>query len=179
MRFENPVDAIARRWGRVNALALLVVVVAAVAVATPNGSTLSMIAFLGAIGLASTSTEFETTPDSEIDETKRLYVEGAISLDEFENRAELILDERAQEIRDVVEEIAGIGPATSAAIAQEFASVDSLRMAKADRLKGIHGIGTSTAEAIVDELGLEPIEQRRRVAESEPADDVDGERGAA
>lgn len=118
------------------------------------------IVLLVVAGLVAYSLE-DAEPKSEIEVARQRYVEGEIDLDQFERRAELILDERAQRIRDVVEVVGGVGPATSASLAQEFDDVDEIRRASVEELsERVHGVGPSTAEAIDDALD-EPSEVRR------------------
>jgi len=79
------------------------------------------------------------------------YVRGEIDEIELERRLELALDPRAEEIRETVERVDGIGPATSASIAMHFESVDDLRDADREDLESIHGVGPATSRA-VDEV---------------------------
>jgi hypothetical protein len=77
-----------------------------------------------------------------------LYVQGDIPLPEFERRVEFILDEDAQQIREVVEEINGVGPETSAALAAEFRDMDALASAPREDLQQAAGVGEQTAEDV-------------------------------
>lgn len=99
-----------------------------------------------------------TDDDVELEEARAAYVDGEISLEEFERRAELALDERAGRIREVVEEVGGVGPATSANLALAFDTVADLEAADREELEAVHGVGPSTAEALLDRLddGVEP-----------------------
>jgi len=76
------------------------------------------------------------------------YVRGEIDEIELERRLELALDPRAEEIRETVERVDGIGPATSASIAMHFEDVDDLRDADRDDLEAIHGVGPQTSRAV-------------------------------
>ena len=76
------------------------------------------------------------------------YVHGDIDEIELERRLELALDSRAEEIRETVERVDGIGPATSASIAMHFESVDDLRGADREDLEAIHGVGSKTSRAV-------------------------------
>lgn len=87
-------------------------------------------------------------PDDDLAEARRQYVEGEIDLREFEQRAELHLDPRADELREVVEQVNGVGPATSAAVARKFESVEQLREASPSELEHVNGVGPDRAEAI-------------------------------
>jgi len=152
-------DVIAERHGGGAVLAFLAVSLLAVGVVAPDGSPAFGIA-LALAGLAFvTSDVTETTEPTELESERKKYVEGEITLAEFEERAETILDGRRQELRDRVEEINGIGPATSTSIAEEFRSLAELRGAPVSELKKIHGVGDSTAETVVDELGIEPSKE--------------------
>lgn len=170
----NPLDDFAQRYGRLNAAAVGVVVVGVVAAIFPNDSLLPWILGAGVVIMAATSDAFATTPPSEIDRTKQLFVEGEITHDEFEQRVGMLLDEQAQEIRqELARRVNGVGPETSTSVAQEFDTLDDVRLASVDDLTTIHGIGDSTANAIVDEFG-EPAEQvaaRNRAAADTAATD--------
>jgi predicted flap endonuclease-1-like 5' DNA nuclease len=87
-----------------------------------------------------------------VEDLKRDYEEGRITLAEFEDRVELYLDDRAQETRQRLERIDGIGPDTSATIARQYRTLDELRDATRDDLEAIHGVGPSTSRAINREL---------------------------
>jgi len=76
------------------------------------------------------------------------YVDGEISIEEFERRVGLALDDDARELRDRVESINGIGPETSAAIAESFGDVDAIEDASRDDLEDVRGIGPETSAAI-------------------------------
>jgi len=90
---------------------------------------------------------------SEVETAQRAYVEGDIDLAEYEARLELILDDEAERIRAVVEDVRGIGPETSADLALEFDTVQSLKTADRDDLKSVHNVGPKTAEKIAAEVG--------------------------
>ena len=148
----HPVEEIARRHSPGAAVGSIVLSVLAVVVVVPDGSPLIGVAIaLGVVAFASADIQGASAP-TELETARERYVDGEISLDEFESRAELILDDRAQEIREVVEEVSGVGPSTSASIAQEFDDVEKVRRASEERLRAIHGIGPSTAEALVEEV---------------------------
>lgn len=83
----------------------------------------------------------------------RAYVEGEIDEAELEARVELALDPRADELRETVEQVNGIGPSTSAAIARRFESVEQVREASPDELaEQVNGVGPDRAEAICERL---------------------------
>ncbi|WP_435359513.1 helix-hairpin-helix domain-containing protein [Haloarchaeobius sp. DFWS5] len=83
---------------------------------------------------------------------RRAYVDGDLTDAEFERELSFALDDDAQEVRATVEEIGGIGPDTSAAIAEEFPTMYQLQKAKYDDLITIHGIGESTAGAVLQQF---------------------------
>lgn len=87
-----------------------------------------------------------------VEQAKRKYARDEISEAEFHRRLELHLDERNDRIRTAVEEIDGVGPATSEAIALQFESLDELADADRDDLEAVHGVGESTATAIREHL---------------------------
>lgn len=85
---------------------------------------------------------------SGVEAIRAAYVEGEIGVDEMERRLSFALDERAQEIRERVERVNGVGPETSAAIAERFDSWHELERADRDDLERVHGVGPTTAEEI-------------------------------
>lgn len=89
---------------------------------------------------------------NDLAQARDLYVTGEIPLSEFERRLDLILDEDAQQIRAAVEEINGIGPETSAAIASEFRNVEAVEQAPREDLADVPGVGEKKAEAVVEYL---------------------------
>lgn len=97
----------------------------------------------------------DSNPGEDTVETAReAYVNGDIPLSEFERRAALALDEDAQQIRNTVEQVNGIGPDTSAAIAAEFDSLEELRTASTERLEGVAGVGEKRAEDVLSYVRL-------------------------
>ena len=90
--------------------------------------------------------------DDDLANARDLYVTGAIPHSEFERRVELILDDDAQQIRAAVEEINGVGPETSAAIASKFRDLDAVSQAPREDLEGVPGVGEKTADAVVEYL---------------------------
>ena len=110
---------------------------------------------IGILWLAVEAEDRITLDDDDTDpveELKRDYEEGRITLAEFEDRVELHLDDRAQETRQRLERIDGIGPETSATIARRFRMLDELREESREEIEDIHGIGPSTSEAVTQEL---------------------------
>jgi hypothetical protein len=94
--------------------------------------------------------------EHDLAEARELYVSGEISLPEFERRAELAVDGEAGSIRQLVEEINGVGPDTSAEVALAFDDVEELREADASELMEIPGVGPWTASEIMDRAGRSP-----------------------
>lgn len=161
---SHPIDDLAERYGAgLVAFGLVVTVVAVGQLASG-----SVPAAVAAIAVAAWITADVTIdddvlsgePPSELDVERERYVEGDIDHAEFERRAELILDDRAQRIRETVETIKGIGPSTSAAIASEFDDLAELRVASVDELTAIHDVGESTATAVIDEVGVDAEDVR-------------------
>ena len=87
-----------------------------------------------------------------LEKAKRQYARDEISEAEFHRRLELHLDERNNRIRTAVEEIDGVGPETSEAIALRYSSLDELADSDHEEIEEIHGVGESTATAIREHL---------------------------
>lgn len=152
---KHPVAELAHRYGRTNALGIVGVVIVAILAALPEESNVAFFAILAGLALIATAEPFTSAPPTELEEAEHAYVEGDISLEEFESRVELILDQRAREVREVVEEVGGVGPATSAAIADEFGTVEDLERASIEELERVYGVGESTAIAVSEQLGYD------------------------
>lgn len=151
----HPLDRLADRYGdRGAALMLVVSVLVPLALLPTDHPAGPVILGLGVVCYATSEGLDLTDPGlSDLERAQRLYQTGDITLDEFERRAELLLDERKQRLRGLAEEINGVGPATSADLAREFDSPDDLRRATPEDLKQISGIGPATAEKIGTQLG--------------------------
>jgi ERCC4-type nuclease len=117
----------------------------------PDPFVLVIILVLAAVSLLKDRAEAYLEPDP-LEQAKREYAREEISEAEFHRRLELHLDERNDRIRTAVEEIDGIGPATSEPIALRFDSLDDLADADREELEKVHGIGESTATAIHQHL---------------------------
>jgi DNA ligase (NAD+) len=89
---------------------------------------------------------------SDAERARRAYEEGRINEDELERRLDVALDPEVDRIREALEPINGVGPATSLTIAQEVDSLEALERATAEDLEEIHGVGPSTASAIKERL---------------------------
>jgi len=108
---------------------------------------------VGAIYLGARAKEWwedrdDVQEESDVEAIRGAYVRGEIGVDEMERRLDLALDDRAQQIRERVEEVNGVGPETSAAIAQRFDSWADVVDADRDELEDVHGVGPATAEEI-------------------------------
>lgn len=102
--------------------------------------------------LSDSTDETDDEPDSDLARARRAYVDGEIPLAEFEERAGLILDDDARDLRERVEQVNGVGPETSAALAEEFRTVPALARADHDEVTAVHGVGDSTAAAVVGQV---------------------------
>ena len=105
-----------------------------------------------AIILAATIRNRLSSDEDAVAEAKRLYAEGVIDESELERRIEEAVDDEFDQIRLVVEDVNGVGPATSKAIAREYDSLDELRMSDRERLEDVHGVGEKTAEAVLERV---------------------------
>lgn len=151
----------------------------------PADSHLHLLAVWAVVfGLLATRRAPRRTDDVERDmllaDARRAYVEGRIDEAEYERRITLLLDRRARRIREVVEEVSGVGPELSAALALRFDSVDDLERASREDLEEIHGVGASTADALLAYLGdedesdgVEPLAGADHVDEPDAADHVE------
>lgn len=90
--------------------------------------------------------------EERIAELRERYVEGELTLEQFSLRAEIVLDPERCIVRDELEEIDGIGPETSTAIAARFATIDDVQEASRDELEDVDGVGPATSEAIRESL---------------------------
>lgn len=152
----HPVVVLGDRLGREQAATLVGLVLVAIIVAIPDDSPAGVLALLVTCVLfvsAAWISQRRDEPDTDLGRARLAYVEGNITLAEFERRLEVLLDEQAQEIREVVEEIEGIGPETSAPLARRFDSIEDLATSTREEIEEIHGVGESTSGAIVDALG--------------------------
>ncbi|MFC7216482.1 helix-hairpin-helix domain-containing protein [Saliphagus sp. GCM10025334] len=93
-----------------------------------------------------------SSPQTPVEEAREAYARGEIDADELERRLEFHLDSRNDQIRAFVEDVNNVGPKTSKAIAEEFDSLAELRGADRDRLESVHGVGESTAEAVLERV---------------------------
>lgn len=94
-------------------------------------------------------------PDPEpspIDEAHQAYYEGQIDEDELERRLEILVDDRAQTIRDMADDTDGVGEELSRDLAREFETVEDLVGADVDDLQEIDGIGEKKAKKLREQL---------------------------
>jgi len=89
---------------------------------------------------------------SPVEQAKRDYREGRIDAVEFERRLEFHLDDRNEQIRAAVLPVGNVGDETADAIAREFDSIDELRRADQEDVTAIHGLGESTAQAVLSRV---------------------------
>lgn len=153
-RTLHPLAWIEERHDRGTALLVLVTSTALLVLVLPEGDSGVVFALIGAVALFATHDWGEAVGLDEVEREQRLYATGAITMEEFERRVELILDERANRIRAAVEEVGGIGPELSTNVALEFDSLEELEHTSAEDLADrVSGIGEAKAEAVVDYLG--------------------------
>jgi predicted flap endonuclease-1-like 5' DNA nuclease len=148
---RHPLNWLVGRYGEPAALVAGVAIVIGASMVTPDGHIAPSALLVAMVALWATAQRGDDRR-TEVDTAQRAYVEGDIDLEEYEARLELILDEEASRIREVVEDVRGVGPETSADLALEFETVDDLRGAAEPDLRKIHGIGPKTAEKIVMEV---------------------------
>lgn len=153
---RHPVEVLADRFGPHGAAFALGAAVL-LALAGTDSTALGVGAIGAAFALAVTAPVELFPPgadDGELATARDAYVDGEITLSEFEDRAEVILDDRAVEIRRVVEAVNGIGPATSATLALRYDSVEALTEAvEAGEVEDVLGVGPARSEALAVELG--------------------------
>ena len=96
--------------------------------------------------------EWSSGPDKGTPKAIRAaYTRGEIDERELERRLDVAMDPEADRIRATVEQVSGIGPATSWTIAAEFQSIEELRNADRDDLEAVANVGPERADAL-DEL---------------------------
>jgi len=151
----HPLVLLGERFGREGALGILVVLALAPSTVSTEASLLGEAGLFAAILIGATGYRslIEATSESEVEATQRLYAQGEITLDELNRRLDVLLDPEAERIREAVEEVRGVGPETSAAIATEFGTLQAVRMSTPERLQEVHGVGPSTASALAEHLG--------------------------
>lgn len=91
-------------------------------------------------------------PGDDVDRAHAAYVSGEIDESELERRLDLALDPETERIRAAVVPVNGVGPATAAALHEEFGTLAAVERADADELAHAHGVGEKTAAAIRERL---------------------------
>ncbi|PCR88615.1 helix-hairpin-helix domain-containing protein [Natrinema ejinorense] len=111
--------------------------------------TLTFLVIVAVIAAASVRDRLSSDNQDPIADVHDQFAAGEIDELELERRLEFHVDDRNEKIRAVVEDVNGVGKATSKAIAREFDSLDALRAADQERLEDVHGVGERTAEAVL------------------------------
>ena len=118
--------------------------------AGPEWALLAAIAYAGWLGIERGIKRVrEWRAPSDLDRLKQQYAMGEIDLETYERLLEALLDPRHEQIRDTVEEVAGIGRVTADEIALSFESVEELRRADRDQLEDVSNVGPERADAIL------------------------------
>ncbi|WP_373190019.1 helix-hairpin-helix domain-containing protein [Halolamina sp.] len=89
---------------------------------------------------------------SEEEAIREAYAQGDIGEAEMERRLAYILDDCNEVIVETLTSVTNVGPKTGREIAEQFESVDAVRTADQEDLTGIHGIGESTADAVLSRV---------------------------
>jgi len=87
-----------------------------------------------------------------VDEVHQLYLADEIDERELEHRLEVLVDDRARVVRDMADDVDGIGEELSRDIAREFDSVADLWAADAEDFERVDGIGEARAAALLKEV---------------------------
>lgn len=94
---------------------------------------------------------------SEIHDLQAKYADGEISLEEFEEEAEVVLDPRARRIREALEDVDDVGPVTATNIARSARRrgkrLSDVASAEPEKLESVNGVGPNRAESIAEQLG--------------------------
>ena len=152
---RHPINRLGDRLGREwSALVVLSVVAVVVEVVEGRGRVLAFGVILAGVLVGTAAWERSRREDDAdaLRDARSDYVEGDITLSEFESRLDVVLDERAVAIRERVEQVDGVGPETSASIAQAFATVEDVETATRDDLLDVYGVGPVTADDLVREV---------------------------
>ncbi len=164
------------------AVAVPLLVAVAASVSFGESDLLVFLVWAVGLGLLATRRAPRRTQDAERDialaEARRAFLEGRIDEAEYDRRVEFLLDDLRREVREVAEEVNDVSPETSAALAMRFRSVEALERADCEDLEGVHGVGPSTAEAILRYLAedwTDGSEENGDAAEVEVDVDAGGE----
>lgn len=157
----HPLDAVADVLGGEDRVVLAWLGTACVAILldpAPSGEAGigSLVAFVilvaGAIALSHHNRD-RSRREGAVADAQARYVDGEIGIEAFEREVELALDDRATEIRDAIEDVNGVGPATSANVALQYRTLTQVRRASPEALQDVHGVGPETADAIAAHFG--------------------------
>lgn len=91
---------------------------------------------------------YDPTP---IEQARERYANGEITLAQFEQVVQRQCP-HTRKVREQLECINGVGPATSASIVDQFPTQAAIEAATADELESVHGVGPETAAAIRDQF---------------------------
>jgi len=153
IRSLNPMRKLANRCDEPGAYIMfgvgLIVTVGIVVPTLVETAVMAVMALLWIEGFA--TFDDDNDEEIEVDHARELYVSGEISIEEFESRLDVLLDEDRRQVRETVESIPLIGPERSSRIASRFSSRE-LRAADVDELCETPGIGESLAVEIVEEV---------------------------
>lgn len=153
---EHPVDQAADLLGGEQRVVVAWLAVIGVVLSLDSTSTLAvglaLVVFLGGAYTFAKRADERGRTETAIADAQARYVDGEIDEEGFEREVELALDERAQEIRDRVEDVGGVGAATSANIALQFRTLDDVRAADPTQLQDVSGVGPKRATAIAHRL---------------------------
>lgn len=163
----HPLDSLATRYGDRGAGALLAVAVGVpVVLLGPDHVASPMLIGLGVVVYAtSDGLDLGTADREEVEEALLLYRHGDLSLEEFETRLDVLLDDESQQIRGLAETVDRVGPATSARLALAYETPEAFRRATPADLRKVHGIDRDEAERLATRVG-----ESSEVVETETGD---------
>lgn len=84
-----------------------------------------------------------------VDQAYRDYEPDRIDEQELNHRLAFHLDDRNEEVREVVSQVTNVDEEISKDIARELESLDDLRRADGEGLTAVHGVAESTADAVL------------------------------
>lgn len=79
--------------------------------------------------------------DDAVEEVHELYFADEIDEEEMEARLDILVDDRKTTVRDMCDDVEGIGEELSLALAEEFDSAAELHAADSEDLQRVDGIG--------------------------------------
>lgn len=119
----------------------------------PEAGPLSVVVVVLLAGVYAFERYQEWAEPTEEEALKQAYADGEIGEAEFERRMEYLLDDRNEEIVNWLDRnVSGVADEKGEAVAKQFDSLDELRRADHEDLTAVHGIGDSTATAILGEV---------------------------